>query len=184
MNPTQNPLEQLRDIHLPDTINSWILAPGWWTVIIALTVFSVYLARRWFVRRSRLKLLKPASIELKAIENLTPDNQAITRLSALLKRICLIYYPAKKVASLSGDDWITFLNQHADKPLFDDVSTKLFTQVAYQPEQILEKSQWLKLIRQSEQIINYIIRNEGQKNTRKIIHKKNQDKPLKMESSQ
>ena len=35
MDPTQLPL---RDLHLPETIGWWPLAPGWWFAIAALVV--------------------------------------------------------------------------------------------------------------------------------------------------
>ena len=50
MDPTQIPL---RDLHLPDAIGWWPLAPGWWIVIAVLAITALALLRKWLQRRSR-----------------------------------------------------------------------------------------------------------------------------------
>src|SRR5690606_8976602 len=41
-----DPLSQLADIHLPDAVGWWPLAPGWWAVIVAVGVLAFLLGRR------------------------------------------------------------------------------------------------------------------------------------------
>ena len=51
MPETQDPLAQLRDIHLPETVGLWPLAPGWWLLIAliigALVTGIIYWRRRY-----------------------------------------------------------------------------------------------------------------------------------------
>ena len=59
MNPAAinaNPLDQLRDIHLPEPISWWPLAPGWWLLIIIALALMVW-ATRFFTADT-----KPGSI--------------------------------------------------------------------------------------------------------------------------
>lgn len=158
-NQAANPLEQLKDIHLPEPISAWQLAPGWWLLVVLLITFTGYIAFRWHKRRIAFRLLKPAQLELKRIGNLPPNNDAIAELSALIKRVCLVYFPTVKTASLSGTQWIAFLNSQTESPIFDESSAEVFTHTAYRANQTLPEAQWKTLITQSRTIINTIIHN-------------------------
>ncbi|TQV71552.1 DUF4381 domain-containing protein [Aliikangiella marina] len=154
-----NPLDQLRDIQLPPDATFWELAPGWWFVIGVAVIYLVYLLIKWNQKRQRLALIKPARKELKSIAELTPDNTAAAELSALLKRICLLYFPKKEVASLSGSQWINFLNQQSPNAIFDDKAKLIFSEMLYRKNQQVAEQDWHALLSQSEQMIEFIIRN-------------------------
>ena len=109
-------LAQLHDIHLPQPLGWWPLAPGWYLLallIIAFLAFAlVILLRRHAnhkAKREALRLLITYQQQYKA------NNAQLTcaRLSELLKRVALAYFPREKVASLQGKDWIEFLNRTA-----------------------------------------------------------------------
>ena len=63
MNP-QDPLSQLRDIHLPDTGGFWPPAPGWW--LLALIALAALAGLIWWLRRQRRRTrwLRLAKAEL------------------------------------------------------------------------------------------------------------------------
>lgn len=114
--PTADPaLSQLRDIHLPKPIGWWPLAPGWYFLgifIIAFTVVITYAIRRHVLigrpKRQALRLL--TTYQRDYLER--PDvSLNAARVSELLKRVALVYFPREKVAGLQGDAWITFLNE-------------------------------------------------------------------------
>lgn len=158
MNAPQNPLDQLRDIHLPQSIDSFQLAPGWW-VLIALSALTIYyIVKRWNKRRKITRYLKPALVELEFIAKLSPDNHSLEKLSALLKRVCLLYYPKKQVAHLSGKLWVEFLNQQASNELFDDQQMNIFTQVIYQPNVNIEANLWQLITNNSKTVIKVMIK--------------------------
>ncbi|NMT64681.1 DUF4381 domain-containing protein [Marinobacter orientalis] len=112
----QDPLSQLRDIHLPQPGGFWPPAPGWWILLaigIALTVLAfVYLRRKH--RRNRW--LGPARKELQELaQNPSTDNQWFADLNQLLKRSARIRYPERVPESLSGEPWIQFLLETSPK---------------------------------------------------------------------
>lgn len=110
MNPQELPLA---DIHLPDEITFWPLAPGWWLLLVLsllLIITCIILARRFKQHRVQKQL---ALIELKHI-----DLQAYTasqKINEVLKRAALAYLPREEVAALTGAQWKAFLLSHMGK---------------------------------------------------------------------
>ena len=45
MDPSEIPI---RDLHLPEAIGWWPLAPGWWVLIVLLGIGLLLLLRKWF----------------------------------------------------------------------------------------------------------------------------------------
>lgn len=67
MNPT-NPLDQLRDMHLPPPPGFWPPAPGWWLLsflIVALAVTALW----WWRRQRRANDYRRAALALLHTEN-------------------------------------------------------------------------------------------------------------------
>ncbi|WP_444994224.1 DUF4381 domain-containing protein [Aliikangiella sp. IMCC44359] len=158
MSQQPNPLDQLKDIHLPQPIEQFQLAPGWWVLIGLTIIVIILLIRRYFKKRQSLRYLKPALNELKIISDAKPDFKSAAQISALMKRVFLIYYPQHEVASLSGENWVNFINQQAEKTLLNEEVIQLFSAVIYKPNQTIEPELWQQVITQSEQAISYIIR--------------------------
>lgn len=104
--PSENALEGLRDIHLPDPISVWPLAPGWWLalliiVLAALSLHFVMRARRLSPRRAALGELA----QLEESYSSTGDISALASgLSALLRRVTLLRGDRTQVASAHGDE--------------------------------------------------------------------------------
>ncbi len=122
-------LAQLRDIHLPDPMGWWPLAMGWYVVavVLGLVLFSVlFLVIRHIINgRSKRQALRVLESYLQ--DYLIQRNVQISsaRISELLKRVALVYYPRERVASLQGQDWIDFLNQSAKHIDFNPLSVLL-----------------------------------------------------------
>lgn len=113
MNP-QDPLSQLRDIHLPETGGFWPPAPGWWAlalIVIVLVAVLIWLGRR---RHRKMRWLKRAKTELAKLERqAAPDPGWFSDLNTLLKRAARQRYPGAHPESLTGDAWIAFLLEKA-----------------------------------------------------------------------
>jgi len=111
MDPSEIPL---RDIHLPDPIGWWPLAPGWW-ILIGLIVFTVAVSlivwswrKRRLVRRTALSEL--AIIEIDYREH--RDNHRLARdLSKLARRTALALEPERVSAAETGSDWSNRLDE-------------------------------------------------------------------------
>ena len=174
--PAENPLDKLRDIHLPEPIDSFPFAPGWWILLAILLIIVGYLIYRQIKYRRAIRLLVPAKNELEQLRALPEDlinGQAVAKLSALIKRICLLYFKPTMVAALSGSKWLEFLNAQtasiAEKnskskhPLFNEKALSLFSQAAYQKSVRIAQDDWFELLGASEQCIELIIKDAARK---------------------
>jgi len=99
----------LRDIHAAAVPEFWPLAPGWWLltmlVLVLLIVSSWWLIKIWRQRRHEARIL----CELDTLTENSPADAA-TQISTLLRRVALMRFKRIDVASLSGNDWLGFLD--------------------------------------------------------------------------
>jgi hypothetical protein len=109
---------ELRDIHLPEPVSWWPVAPGWWALLALLVVAIVMFAvLRKVNRNRRLNRLLRDEIrhELETIKqhyHQSANAVMLAReLSQLLRRAGISYYSASNIAGLTGDDWLRFLAQ-------------------------------------------------------------------------
>lgn len=122
----------LRDIHWPDPVGIWPLAPGWWIVLLLLLVGGIG-GMLWWRKPTRL-LIHLALKELQAIEYndvLSPVARC-RQLSQLLRRVCISLYPRETVAGLTGQSWLCFLDQVLDQPRFSQDVGHHLIETAYQ----------------------------------------------------
>lgn len=122
-------LATLRDIHLPDPIGWWPLAPGWYglmlfvVALLCLVIFFGYQAYQYRMpKRQALRLLTQYQKQYVLDHN---ASLACTRVSELLKRVALVYFPRSQVAGLQGDAWLHFLSQTGKKLDFFTVRCEL-----------------------------------------------------------
>jgi len=117
--------DQMHDIVIPDPVSWWPLAPGWWVVLFILAIGGLWLAatayRRWKQQAHRRAALRE-------LEH-TPPNE----LSALLKRVCLAEFPRDRIASLSGQAWLEFLDQTGGTDLFTQGDGRGLLDLSYNP---------------------------------------------------
>jgi len=125
-------LAQLRDIHLPQPVGWWPLAPGWYVlaILVLLMVFALgYIMRRYYLngqaKRQALRLLTQYQQQ-----HTRETNSQLTsaRVSELLKRVALVYFPRARVASLQGESWLSFLNETGKGVDFNQVRYNLLEQ--------------------------------------------------------
>lgn len=110
-----DPLVHLKDIHLPPPISWWPLAPGWYVLIALLVLIAVFIFYRINTSYRHARAKKQAlRLLIDYQKHYQKENNAAlasARISELLRRVALAYYPREKVASLHGEEWVCFLNE-------------------------------------------------------------------------
>jgi len=104
-------LAQLRDIHLPDPISWWPLAPGWWALAAILLVGSA--AILIFEIRRRRSLKYRALRELDQFRSGTAPHTNVMELASelciLVRRVVLNTANGRRYANTHGDAWSGYL---------------------------------------------------------------------------
>lgn len=106
----QDPLSQLRDIHIPAPGGVWPPAPGWWILLLILIVLAV--AITLWIRRRRQKnaWYRIARRDLDRLANRAAvTSQWFSELNSLLKQSAIARYPERQPESLTGSRWVDFL---------------------------------------------------------------------------
>ena len=129
MDPNQLPL---RDIHLPEAIGWWPLAPGWWILLVVFITGIIGLVFLW--RKLTGKTVKKiARLELASLRNnmkLT-TLEKVQALSVLLRRVCISSFPRNQAASLTGAAWLKFLDSHSKGQNFTQGAGKILVEAPY-----------------------------------------------------
>lgn len=145
----------LEPMILPDPIDWWPLAWGWWAVLLVVTGTVIGLAiwgwhqwqRRAPIRRARQQL----AYHFQQAEHATDESSQhfIQHCNTVMKQVCLHYHPY--ASSLSGGAWLAFLRSHSQPSLFDDEYGRVIAHGIYQAQCHYDKGelyrrtdQWLK----------------------------------------
>ncbi len=133
MNPAELPL---RDIHFPEPVGWWPLAPGWWWVtglllLAGATVTGIMLYRRY--RHSRLSYWLTPEFQLLAAQYAENHDPVafLQSVSSLLRRACLSLYPRHAVASLTNEAWLGLLDQAGETSEFTHGPGRLLAEGPY-----------------------------------------------------
>ena len=134
----QDPLAELRDIHLPEPVSFWPPAPGWWILAILILLFVGFCGWqlwKWRLRRrpkrEALQLLKEMQEQF---EFTLEPMQAVRDLSQLIRRVALTSFQQENVASLHGEKWLEFLDKTGKTTDFSKGVGKVLGDQLYQKE--------------------------------------------------
>lgn len=135
MNADPQSMLQLRDIHLPAAAAFWPPAPGWWllalVVLATLAWGGVFAWRRYRIAQHRRRVLSAlATIESRLLRERSPE--MLARLSVLLRRLALTRFPRERVATLSGNAWLEFLDESGGGGRFRDGPGQVLAAGPYQ----------------------------------------------------
>lgn len=125
------------EIILPEAVSWWPSAPGWHVLgvlLVMLLVVQAYRsAKRWWHNRYRREALRQlASVQLQAD---TQIQDVVAVLPYYMKVTALQAFPRRDVASLSGSDWLMFLDTHYSGPSFSSGVGEKLLSVAYLPRE-------------------------------------------------
>ena len=114
----------LRDLHLPEPVDWWPIAPGWWVLIAAAAAGAAWLLMKYrrqrresVARRYALKKLRRHEDDYRKHRNAVLLG---AQLSALTRRTMLAYADRDDVAGLTGEEWLAFLDRDLGRPLFSE----------------------------------------------------------------
>lgn len=116
-------LSQLRAYRLPEPLDWWPPAPGWW-VLFGLILVTAAVAAMWVRRqRSLTASSRQAQRELEHLRRqLDVDGDTagfVRQVSSLLRRYALTKWPSQDIAGLTGDAWLAFLDAHGGNGDFE-----------------------------------------------------------------
>ncbi len=148
MDPTEIPI---RDLHLPEAIGWWPLAPGWWIVISLALLAMFMLFRLWYRSYSRGAARRHALRQLEAYSKdyLAHGNGVTfgTQLSELVRRTMLAYAPRSEVAGLTGAEWLAWLDRDLDRSHFAEGDGRKLVEWPYRdPDEKFDKSDAAALV--------------------------------------
>lgn len=159
MSPGQEPSQlPLRDIHLPDPVSWWPPAPGWWLLLLVLLALIILVY--WLIKRRREKRLSVAVQARQELQRIQAgfrqhqDKALLARhLSELLRRVCISVFPRHETASLTGQEWLMFLDSQVDTSHFVEGNGSVLVEapyrndVDYDPDALIEiVEQWLVVV--------------------------------------
>ena len=103
----------LRDIHLPEPISWWPIAPGWWMIFasVLLIIVVVFISRKIYISKQLKRDIKHELENIKQQFQQTQNKSQLAKsLSILLRRASISYYPKADIAGLTGNDWLSYLD--------------------------------------------------------------------------
>lgn len=124
----------LRDIHLPEPVSWWPPAPGWWLLLALalLAVVALMVLRRWHLRKRRRQRVFE---QLSRIESAWTEHRDALRLvrelSVLMRRAGISLYPRRDTASLTGDNWLAWLDGTSTHRGFSEGAGRLLARAPY-----------------------------------------------------
>ena len=108
-----DPLTELKDIHLPEAVSWWPPAMGWWLLLaLGLSLFIVCIW--WWQRRRKSNAYRRQALQelSKIYSHWLQNNDSyyfIHNVQLLLRRSALAAYPAQDIPALNGDRWAAWL---------------------------------------------------------------------------
>lgn len=145
---SEDPLSQLADIHLPDPVSIWPLAPGWWVFIAVVFLFLIWLAYKALKKLMLRKRLQSAQAELSkalqayrtATSSADCDNNKagldyLYAVNTVLNRVALFTDARQQrtIARLSGKPWLSYLDTSYGGRDFSEGSGKVLAEGQYRP---------------------------------------------------
>lgn len=141
----EDPLSELADIHLPDAVNFWPPAPGWW-VLLALVLVALFLVyrqqlTRLFLRRRLGSALRELDVAYRSFQqqqqNASQRNEAGLKLlqtfNAILKRVALVHFNDPTLPKMNGRAWLRFLDAQASSAEFTVGTGQVLGDGIYRP---------------------------------------------------
>ena len=130
---------QIKDIHLPGSPDFWPPALGWWLLLtlVFFVLFWMYtlIKKRKRSRKRRRELLKTLG-DLEDKLRKDANSETLAEVNILLRQLAVNYYPRAEIASLTGGDWLHFLDQSGETHGFSRGAGRVLIEAPYQSGKI------------------------------------------------
>lgn len=142
-------IEGIAPLIEPAELTTWPPAPGWFFLAGLLLLLLLFGIIRW-IRQYRQNRYRR-----EALEHLTriageaengPGQQHVQVINRLLKHTALQAYPREKVASLSGTEWMEFLQESLGKSNIGESTSEILTISLYRRGAGIDPARWQELI--------------------------------------
>jgi len=137
MDELQEALKDLRDIHEPDPITFWPLAPGWWLLLV-LIIMAFFLLRWWLKRPKTPPYKKLANEELKNIitnyEVQRNGHKTAGEISELIRKIMVLTDKRSEIGGMIDEQWLSYLDEKSGTDLFTKGAGRILVTAVYQKQ--------------------------------------------------
>lgn len=121
-------LGDFNEVVSPEAISWWPQTVGWTWVAAGLLILAGYHGWKRLVHWYRNRYRGEAINKLRQL----PDSgNTVVEVNRLLKLTALAAFSREQVASLSGEQWVGFLNAQCSEPVFDQAQGELLALAAY-----------------------------------------------------
>ncbi len=142
----------LEPIQAPPPISYWPPQPGWYVLGLIILLIIVLVIRYLYLFRKKNAYRKWSLEKLEDLRKLPVDMESFQKLNQLLKITALQAFSREKVASLSGRDWLKFLQNSCPDSSFTDSSMEVLIHSVYRNSKSISvtSKQWEQMIRSSK----------------------------------
>lgn len=147
-----DPLQQLRDIHIPAEPNWWPPAPGWWLLAGICLAALFWLSRLWRARRQRQAPLRQAGKLYHELHTSYVDDQIdatayVHGTNELLKRLLIHTQALPQAGSANHEAWLGLLDNIADSTEFTEGAGQVLGNSRFAPKVAIDEPSFDALIR-------------------------------------
>ena len=121
----ENPLQQLRDVHLPLEPGWWPPAPGWWILICLCIVqrqFFILGQNMWRAHQRKRPIRSARALLEERLSDYRLGQigalEYVNHANEILKRLLVIAFDIKSLAATSNEDWLGALESHFQQHRF------------------------------------------------------------------
>ncbi|PXF63765.1 DUF4381 domain-containing protein [Kangiella spongicola] len=130
-------LKQLRDIHQPEPVSWWPLAPGWWIIIGLVVLIAALFIIKAILKKRHYRYVRLAVKELKQLKQANEETRWLARSHNVMRRLSLCYVPEDKIGSMNQQEWQAFLQatskQSLNNQTLSEQTINAFADLPYKP---------------------------------------------------
>ena len=127
MNSDPTSLGNLHDVLAPVPVSWWPPATGWFIAGMGLLLLLGYALIR------AIRQWQSNSYRREALKLLEKGDESGEELPTLVKRVALSVYPRERIASLTGEKWLAFLDRTGHTDAFTKGAGRPLARLAYEP---------------------------------------------------